>query len=346
MATGYYTYLVVCEICAMVSNGESPSASRRSFMKSATLAGAGVIGLSQSTRSVAAYQEKNRVWRKEDKDTNYHSQSSVDYATELCSSMVYFGSTVNTRDRWQHNFNVGATYTSNIQEYGSDSWDNYNDILNTRLNVENYKSGSTSLFDSNNRQRVGAKPQPDAPNDGSVNYGNVAFTAFTGAVSIASPALAPYATAGQIVSSLAFGYVDGNDKVWDNTWRYNNKPNEAKHYYDFLIVANNQQTSSAHFGTDQRGFSDTASGGQSQYVTRDIYVDPVENLSVDGSKMSDSSGVADRSRGFRSYEEESGVEIPNGQIPENTQLKEFAAGGPVKHVALPVYVESETSEQE
>ena len=321
---------------------------RRKFLQSIISSSIGAAALSQLSDEAAAskdFKEKPHVWRK-NKRKNKLEKGLTDYANELCSSVTYFGSIVNTRDQWQHDFNVCATFTTRQLKPESKSFSADHSITNTVLNVNNEMKDTVSLFDSKNPDRVGAKPEPD-PKDKSVNYGNAAFTVFVGALSLASKSLAPYLLAGQIVLALSSGGQNESGEIFDYTWNYDfdaGLPANAHHYYDFFFVANNTRTSAAQFYVYQDGNSDQPIKGRSPSIGRRFHVDPAGgSASVNGAKIS-SGTVTSGTPGSRSFEDVDGTIVPNRKIPEGTHLEEFAAGGPIKWVALPTYVNSEPSD--
>lgn len=140
-------------------------------------------------------------------------------------------------------------------------------------------------------------------------------------------------------------YAD-DDPDYDFRWEYWND-NVSDGHHHVKIITENESGSASHFTTDQWGFANQASGGNQRHIGWDVYVDPIENMNVDASDFSTTSGSQNATREKkRTFESVNAPVTPFHEIPANSPLKDFANGGPVKKFMLPVVAERRSRPQE
>lgn len=313
---------------------------RRNVLKGIGATGLATTGLGLTSGLATAYQEEDYQWRKTDNDYKTYDPSGqpYDYYTELTSSLVYFGSSVNSSDNWQHKFRLTGDYFSRYDD-GS-GWQKQKDVIHMTTNADNKMSGSTTLYTPDEGKGLGAKPEPDAGGDPE-NFADFAFTAFKASLGAASPTVGAIITASDLTSALLGTPFADEDPDYDFRWEYWNDDVSDPHHHVNIITEGSSGESSSQFTTDQWGLADQASGGEQRHIGWNVYVDPVSNLSIEPSGptvSSDSGSVETTQRKDRTFESVSSPPIPYDKIPANSSLKEFADGGPIKTVRLPTQV--------
>jgi hypothetical protein len=307
---------------------------RRSFMKRAGITGsavgAGVFGIGPMfSDPVMAYSEKNYVWRKTDEQRSDSTSAGngKDYANQLSTALVYYGSFQNNTNEWLHQFDEAAHALCREKDTWETDYSDHDDIIKHQVEVENQQPGSSSLFTPDNSRDVGSTPVPDGSGSWS-NFGDAAFTAFKGAVGALHPALGAAILAADIVAALENDSESESGDVATYDWDYgfSNNPSDADHYLGFYLESDDTD---AHFTVEE--FVSTDMSYDSIRLNWNIYVDPYENLS-----LSDGSGQTITPN-------ERAKVLPNRKIPDESPLKNFANGGNLQYKPLPVRVEPTSS---
>lgn len=288
---------------------------RRKALKKLGAVGAGVSAgsslLAVGTDTVRAYNKSNYADKVARKDSHIANYSYGDFLKSLSNSIIYRGTFKNMTGQWLHQFDQATHFLCRAKD-PDEPFKKFSPspVRYHRVTLEN-RSSYSSLFTTDDNNSVGVYP---APNGGqAVNFGNIAFTAIKGAVALIRPAISIGITAAEITNSLL---NDGNSSTGDRVvyeWNYaGNEPSDVSNFLMFYFQSPRKR---------QQFYLNAEGGPGIRNVHWTITIGPNVGSSVKSQTLNTQ-------------------QISNDEIPNGSVLSNFADGGDLQKVHLPMKANS------